>query len=81
MPEGEGGGGGSLSLQKASLTGDAQITVNRGKRKHIYDFSATVDWELDMAGDADSLKGELGPAWSDELGMIYSLIDCRIVRD
>jgi activator of HSP90 ATPase len=44
-------------MEKASLTGDAEITVNRGKRKHIYDFSATVNWELEMAGDADDLKG------------------------
>lgn len=57
IPEGEGGGGGTITLQQASLTGDAQVTVNRGKRKHIYDFSATVDWELEMDGDADGLKG------------------------
>jgi hypothetical protein len=57
IPEGEGGGGGIVTLEKASLTGDAQITVNRGKRKHIYDFTATVNWALEMEGDADNLKG------------------------
>lgn len=58
IPEGEGGGGGTITLDKASLTGDAEIAVNRGKRKHIYDFSATVAWELEMEGDADNLSGE-----------------------
>ena len=57
IPEGEGGGGGIVTLEKANLTGDAEITMNRGKRKHIYDFSAIVDWALEMEGDADDLKG------------------------
>jgi hypothetical protein len=57
VPDGEGGGGGIITMENASLTGDAEITVNRGKRKHIYDFSASVDWRLEMEGDADDLKG------------------------
>ena len=57
IPEGEGGGGGVITLKNSSLDGDAEIAINRGKRKHIYDFSATVDWELEMKGDADDIKG------------------------
>ena len=31
------------------ITGDAEITMLRGKRKHIYDFQLTIHWELSSA--------------------------------
>lgn len=29
-----------------SIAGDAQITTARGKRKHIYDFTLDLQWEV-----------------------------------
>jgi activator of HSP90 ATPase len=31
-----------------SIAGDAQITMARGKRKHIYDFTIDLQWELEV---------------------------------
>lgn len=31
-----------------SVAGDAQITINRGKRKYIYDLTAEVEWRVEV---------------------------------
>lgn len=38
----------------SSVVGDAQITLARGKRKHIYDFTIDLQWELEV-DDAKAL--------------------------
>ena len=45
-----------MSLTKVSLTGDAAITRNRGKIKHVYDFTATCDWELTVMESSHSAE-------------------------
>lgn len=35
-----------ISLTKSAFSGDAAITRNRGKVKHVYDFTATCEWKL-----------------------------------
>mmetsp|Transcript_21703 Transcript_21703/g.31584 ORF Transcript_21703/g.31584 Transcript_21703/m.31584 type:complete len:395 (-) Transcript_21703:80-1264(-) len=47
-------GGGTLYIKSATLTGDAQVTMARGRVKHIYDFSASGDWVLEMEGADDA---------------------------
>ena len=37
-----------ISLTKVSIVGDASVTRNRGKIKHVYDFVATCDWKLSV---------------------------------
>lgn len=37
-----------LSLTKVVISGDAAVTRNRGKTKHVYDFTATCDWKLTL---------------------------------
>ena len=32
-----------------SLEGDAHISSARGKRKHIYDFKAEIEWEMNVS--------------------------------
>lgn len=49
-------GGGTITLKNSSVTGDAQVTMARGKVKHIYDFTATVDWKLEL-NDANDANG------------------------
>lgn len=39
-----------------SLTGDAAITRNRGKVKHVYDFTATCDWKLTVMESSHSAE-------------------------
>jgi activator of HSP90 ATPase len=31
----------------SNYTGDAQVTMNRNKIKHIYDFTADLEWKLE----------------------------------
>jgi len=33
-----------------SLEGDAQVMLNRGKKKHIMDYRAELDWKLTKSG-------------------------------
>lgn len=40
------------------IVGDAEITMLRGKRKHIYDFQLTIRWELSSASGR-SVEGDL----------------------
>ncbi|CAE7536575.1 HOP3 [Symbiodinium microadriaticum] len=49
------GGSGVARVKSATVTGDAQVTMARGKVKHIYDFSASVEWEIEM----DSLDNDI----------------------
>lgn len=53
------GGTGRISIKKSVVTGDAQVTMARGKVKHIYDFSATVDFVVDMDSADKDITGTL----------------------
>ena len=43
----------TVAVTSVELEGDAEIVSARGKRKVIYDFTATLTWELSF-GDDDS---------------------------
>merc|ERR1711916_276444 len=41
------GGGCSVSIVDVKdITGDAEITMNRGKRKFLCDFDVTIEWKV-----------------------------------
>ncbi len=48
----------SVTVKSVELEGDAEIVSARGKRKVIYDFTATLTWELSF-GDDDTATGTL----------------------
>lgn len=51
-----------VEITKTVLTGDAAITRNRGKTKHVYDFTATCDWKLtvmEASGSPEVIKGTI----------------------
>ncbi len=35
-----------ITVSSVEITGDASVTANRGKRKHIFDFTIKLDWKL-----------------------------------
>jgi activator of HSP90 ATPase len=47
-----------LSIKEAVCEGDAQVAVNRGKRKYICDFTATVTW-IAAGADGTEFEGQL----------------------
>jgi DNA uptake protein ComE-like DNA-binding protein len=46
------------TLTKVNIVGDASVTRNRGKVKHVYDFVATCDWKLSVM-DSSSSREEI----------------------
>merc|ERR1719421_447726 len=54
------GGACSISvLNVKDITGDAEITMNRGKRKFLCDFDVTVEWKLVSGGGAKQGTGSM----------------------
>jgi activator of HSP90 ATPase len=54
------GAGYTISVKDVTCEGDAQVTVNRGKRKYICDFTVTVTWTAVAAGGAGGeVEGQL----------------------
>jgi len=54
--------GAIIKVVEVTVTGDGEIVAARGKRKHIYDFTAEVQWSLMLTegpGSAGVVKGEL----------------------
>lgn len=43
-----------IVVSSVEITGDASVTANRGKRKHIFDFTIKVDWKLTVMEHAIS---------------------------
>jgi hypothetical protein len=72
-PSSSGGGGGALEQLEASMSsvsakitgvksleGDAQIIVARGKKRHVYDFQVTLDFEIILEPTPLGALGGLG---------------------
>jgi hypothetical protein len=49
------GGEAVVKVTEATVTGDGEVVAARGKRKHIYDFTATIKWS------AAFMSSEQGP--------------------
>ena len=49
-----------VNLTKTVLSGDAAVTCNRGKTKHVYDFTATCDWKLSVMESSQSAETVTG---------------------
>lgn len=52
------GAGYRVSVKETSCDGDAQVTVNRGKRKYICDFTITITWTA-AGADGKDFEGQL----------------------
>ncbi len=50
------GGEAVVKVTEATVTGDGEVVAARGKRKHIYDFTASIKWS------AAFMNSEQGPA-------------------
>lgn len=48
----------TITIKSVALEGDAEIVSARGKRKAIYDFIATLDWQMTF-GIANSVNGTI----------------------
>jgi translation initiation factor 2 beta subunit (eIF-2beta)/eIF-5 len=48
----------SVILKDVSFEGDAQVIGMRGKRKHVCDFTATINWTINCTSNADKPKTE-----------------------
>lgn len=51
-----------IKVIDVTISGDGEVVAARGKRKHIYDFTAVVQWSLLLTegpGSAGVVKGEL----------------------
>lgn len=46
-------------LSVKDVTGDAEVTMNRGKRKFLCDFDVTVEWKIVSNGGAKEGKGSM----------------------
>ena len=54
------GGGCSVSIVDVKdITGDAEITMNRGKRKFLCDFDVTIEWKVLSNGGTKEGKGSM----------------------
>lgn len=53
------GAGYTISVKEVTCEGDAQVAVNRGKRKYICDFTVTVTWTGRSASDGSEFEGTL----------------------
>lgn len=52
-------GGVQLSVTSATIEGDGEVVAARGKRKHIYDFTAELEWAALWAESMVTVKGKL----------------------
>ncbi len=43
-------------LRVTAVEGEASVTVSRGKKRYIYDYTVTLDWKLSM-GSVLSISG------------------------
>jgi len=51
-----------VRVTEVAITGDGEVVAARGKRKHIYDFTAVLQWSLMLTegpGSAGVVKGEM----------------------
>jgi len=52
--------GAVIKVTSCAVTGDGEVVAARGKRKHIYDFTAVLKWSLTTAeGSAGVVNGEI----------------------
>jgi len=61
LPEtGASGGGCTVSVSKVKLlSGHASVATVRSKRRYIFEFAITVEWELPLADDVGVCRGTL----------------------
>ena len=45
-------------MKDVSFEGDAQVIGMRGKRKHVCDFTATINWTINCVSKKNELKQE-----------------------
>ena len=45
-------------MKNVSFEGDAQVIGMRGKRKHVCDFTATINWTINCVSKKNELKQE-----------------------
>lgn len=48
----------SVILKDVTFEGDAQVIGMRGKRKHVCDFTATINWTINCASNIEKTKTE-----------------------
>lgn len=48
-----------VKVTSAAITGDGEVVVARGKRKHIYDFCASLEWSAFFNSSTETIKGKL----------------------